>query len=250
MTNGLERLAEQIIGCKCYVLTSSDGANDDLEQYGGHATNGCTSRTYDLTWREWLEARGLWCGRRPAMWVHDTELREQARELAGQTGYPLALLEREAVNAVTIHEAAHVVEQGIDLAAPTPGRERFALAVIAYGVAESRIEAFPSWWGHDWRFIRLCLHLAHRAAELSHPVSWELLYPAGLYQIPRANAFAVHLGDEPQRLARVPAMELANHRPPDSFLAYWRHVVDQWKQTNPPAEQIALADRHIRETAQ
>src|SRR5690606_1649429 len=75
---------------------------------------------------------------------------------------------------------------------------------------------------HEWGFIRLCLHLAHRAVAAGWPVRPLDVFDGNAYGLSPTWPYARALGDEPERLEDYSLSIVQKLPPPAAFAALWR----------------------------
>jgi hypothetical protein len=181
-----------------------------------------TGRTYDVVLRDWLQSRGQWRGRHPAIYVNDVGIRQFAKEQASEE-LAAEVFARQLTIASTSHEVGHIIEAGIDRTEVTPKLTDYAGAVAAFSIAISDDDSgFPPFFGHGPQFIRLAIHCWHRAtkAGFESPIDW--LFPHEAYGFPAyPSDFASALGEEPSNLEREPLADIPLYRPRKYFIDLW-----------------------------
>jgi hypothetical protein len=181
---------------------------------------GVTGPLLDVTLMPWLQSRGEWNGRAPAIFVADDRVATVAAEAKASA--------EQIVAAVVIHEAAHIVDRGIDLSPPTPERCELAAEVAAYSTRTADDPARPPMDGHGWRFVRLAVHLHHRAEATGWHLPINYLFSGRSYEIADPSLFQYALQQEPKNLADVPILEINTFRPPAQFVALWQTCMWAW----------------------
>jgi hypothetical protein len=230
MTN-LDKLACEL-GCPVYICLQSAGAPAPLA-----GSYGCTSPTADLLLRPWLESRGRWFGRRPAIFIDDLLLRANVTAEAPADADQLFA---RWLPTILIHELAHVVHQGVDLAEVTTDTDRRAMALAAFSITVQDSPSLPPWFGHNAEWVRLALHLAHRATALGQPVNVDDLFNGETYGIAEPAEWQYVLVGEEAALERESIWDLQRFRAPLGFIELWRHCVYRWRVNNPTVELDAL----------
>jgi hypothetical protein len=191
-----------------------------------------TSRHLDLMLRPTLERQRRWRGRGPAILLDPVVI-------AAEAGHRVRPARRRVFPAVAagvvLHELAHIVVAGPrDDAAPDPdliqfGRLSLAADLTSIEAPTNGPGAAVPWRGHEWPFIRIALHLAHRAAVMCVAVTASDLFDARDYELSPTHRYIAALGDEPERLARQPPMAISQVPPPTAFVALWHADVRAWK---------------------
>jgi hypothetical protein len=72
------------------------------------------------------------------------------------------------------------------------------------------------------RFGRVCIHLAHRAKSFAPSLQPRDAWDSTRYQLPPVEKFVEALGDEPQRLEKLPLSEIVTRDPPPAYEAFCR----------------------------
>lgn len=176
---------------------------------------GCTSPTLDLVLQSHLEDCGEWQGRGFTAIIDD-----------GRIPF-FDFADRELrVLAVVLHEACHrfQFDRSIAMDEPDPGVSRIRRAVL-----ESEIPLFnllavdaakqaPPWHGHAGDFVRLAIHMAHRAGV---PAEW--LWRHDSYDLSPMQTYVELLGDEPSRRCEESLFDIAGSSAPKKF-EWWSRV--------------------------
>lgn len=213
------------------VLQSDDPPAGTAAAVGAWGTAG---KTLDIRLKDWLESRGLWRGRRPAIYVADLDIRTFA-EKNTPAGITADQYETQIVRSVTTHEAAHVAQIGIDLREPTPELTAYAERMEAYSiVANADDSPLPAMMLHDDQFIRLSLHAAYRASQAGFSFPIDYLFDWQTYEVAPPSEFENRLMGEPEALADVSLPEIINFRPPIHFTQLWQECVQAWIEKHPP----------------
>jgi hypothetical protein len=174
MRNVAQQIASELLpDLPIYFIAESDGAPDKCRLPDALATTG---RTLDLLARPWLESRGEWRGRRPAIYLADRVIQRLADAEAGDDATRAADLARQLAAAIVCHEIGHVVESTPDYSEATPKKVEFATAIAAYSLVVDGSTALPPMRGHSAKFIRLSLHAAYRANKAGHAFDIGLLF--------------------------------------------------------------------------
>ena len=230
----LELLAGLLLGEAIYVCWESRGAPSPQPGCWG-----CTSPTCDLLLKPWLESADRWRGRQPAVFMADRTIRA-----AIATYCPADADQRfaEYLPALMIHELGHCAQQRIDLepATETALKAAEGMALISTLIQESR--DVPPWFGHDAQWIRLTLHLHHRANAFGYRVPEDLLFSGADYSLPEPDQWSHALIGEPEAMASEPIRDVLTFRPPFLFRELWIANVERWRANNPDAALSALGE--------
>jgi hypothetical protein len=81
--------------------------------------------------------------------------------------------------------------------------------------------ALQPYAGHGASFIRIALHLRHRARERGVLILANDLCSGPQYGLSPASAYRAALGDEPTLLAHLTLHEIAATEPPEAFTTLW-----------------------------
>jgi hypothetical protein len=212
-----------------YVVLRSDLPPE--YQGGDGGALALTSRHLDLMLRPTLERQGRWRGRGPAILLDPAEI-------AAHSGRRIRAARRRVfpvvATGVVLHELAHIVNAGPrDDAEPDAGLVQFGRLVLAADLtgkidATNGPDAVVPWLGHEWPFIRLALHLAHRADALGYDVTTVGVFDAEMYGLSPTYHYVAALGDEPERLADRPITMINRVPPPPAFSELWDADVRAW----------------------
>ena len=220
-------LAAAVFPTKVYIIYESDGAPSALNF--GDAI-GSTGKVADLLAADYLVKRGEWNGRRPLVWLNDVRISELAAEYHAIREVEPAELARQLMVAATIHELAHVAEQGVDTAPISNTRKEFAVAIAAYSAETLHSPERPPFDCHGWRWIRNSIHLHHRALQAGYETPLDLVMIHENYCLPPLEQFAsrLHGQFEPSNLARESIFDINTFRPPHLFAELWKDSVRYW----------------------
>lgn len=211
-----------------------------------------TSRHLDLMLRPTLERQRRWRGRGPAMLLDPVAI-------AADAGHRPRTSRRRVFPAeatgVVLHELAHIVVAGArDDSEPDPTLIQFGRLSLAADLTGTEAPtngpgAIVPWRGHEWPFIRVALHLAHRTAGLGTDVTASNVFDARDYELSPTCRYVAVLGDEPERLAGTPITTVGKMPPPDAFVELWQADVRAWKSrhavTDEPSMALAACGRRI-----
>ncbi len=209
-------------GQLCRAIASRDLGGHELyiirqsaisAEYG--TAEGCeayTSPCLDLYLREFILN---WRGRGPCLVLND---------LAMQADVHPEDLEAVVIGN-TLHELAHILDRPAlyrERRDAEPDRLKFEALVLADEVGQPRPTVAPQpWAGHGASFIRIALHLRHRAREHGVLLLANDLCSGPRYGLSPASAYRAALGDEPDRLAHLKFPEIAGIEPPEPFTNLW-----------------------------
>jgi hypothetical protein len=144
------------------------------------------------------------------------------------------LSDRESIVGALIHETSHNTPATAPPEDHEPTDEEFANQVEVIGLwaampADAAVAA-PLWHPfHDWKFIRRCLHLRHRAAKFGYDIPYPAIQASGwMYGTSGTWRYARALGDEPQRMIDATFEEIENASPPAAFVELWESDTSAW----------------------
>ncbi|HMQ15313.1 MAG TPA: hypothetical protein PKC49_05005 [Phycisphaerae bacterium] len=225
-----------------YVLLRSELPAD---MRGDGETLGCTMKHLAAIVRPELERLGRWRGIGPAMIIDAAgvaaTLARRPRESRRRCFLPAFL-------AIALHELAHILDVGIDdanpAADPPAGLVALGRRILA---AEAAGELPPTngdgadipWRWHEWRFIRIAIHLAHRATCAGVDVSPLNVFDAPAHGLSDTWEYAAALGDEPQRMASLDFAAIRAAPVPPAFAAVWRRDMLRWLLPATSREQLS-----------
>jgi hypothetical protein len=214
----------------CYRLAPHDLGTDPLyivrqsripPELGGRSIcGGFTAPRLDLYLQTVIGP--AWCGRGPCLVVNDTDLLPTMDSQDIETEFL----------GVVVHELAHILERP-KMVAPLPVKiepARIQFEALCLGTAMSeeatvREEPF-AFQGHAMNFIRIVLHLCHRAKDLDVWLTPSELCAGRQYGLSHANRYRMALGDEPLRLAHASFREILATVAPSEFFQLWTDDVD------------------------
>jgi hypothetical protein len=154
-------------------------------------------------------------GRGPCMVVNDLAL--------------LADVHPEDLENVTlgtiVHELAHILDRPAlydERRDVEPDRIQFESLVLAEAITRPRpTPQVPPYHGHGASFIRIALHLRHRAWQNGVHLLANELCGGSRYGLSPGSAYKGALGDEPRRLAHLTFKQIAAIEPPAAFTQLW-----------------------------
>lgn len=190
-----------------------------------------TSRHLDLMLHPTLERQHRWHGRGPAILLDPVAIAADAAHrprASRRRVFPAVAV------GIVLHELAHVVASpALDEAEPDPGLIQFGRLSLAADLTGTEAPtngpgAAVPWRGHEWPFIRIALHLTHRAAALGVDVTARDVFDARDYELSPTYQYIAALDDEPGRLAGNPITTINRAPPPAAFVALWEADVRAW----------------------
>jgi hypothetical protein len=205
----------------CRAVAGRDLANvplyivpqSSLPKQAGSAKHcyGYTTPSLDLYLRDHISG---WRGRGPCMVINDIAL---AQDFATEDlDYATAKL--------VLHELAHILDRPVVFAerrdAPA-AKIKFEAMVVADAGERPPREELPRYFGHEFDFIRVCLHLVFRAQRIGLPIKPAALCAGFRYGLSHASEYAEALDDEPARCVGMLFREIAATSPPPAFLQLW-----------------------------
>lgn len=234
-------VAPELADRPLYVLLRSELP---AELRGNDDTLGCTMKHLDAIVRPQLERLGRWRGRGPAMII---DAKGVATTLARRPRESRRRCFASAFLAVALHELSHILDIGLDdVANPEP-----PAALVALGrrimAAEAAGELPPTngdgaaipWRWHEWRFIRIAIHLAHRAMRAGVDLSPLDVFDAAQHGLSATWEYAAALDDEPHRMASLNFAAISSAPVPAAFAAAWRRDVLGWLLPATSREQLS-----------
>jgi hypothetical protein len=196
-------------GVRIYVVPQSL-LPDDL---GGRSVcGGYTASRLDLHLRDHIPG---YKGRGACMVINDDLIREtRARE---DFDYYFC--------ATLLHELTHVLMRPWlyrePATAPDDAIRREARQVAHMVATETPEDGRPAFHGHGAQFIRIALHLCHRAETWGAWFAPNDLCAGRRYRLSHARRYQVALGNEPRRMATSLVKEILAADPPADFARLW-----------------------------
>ncbi|RMF20524.1 MAG: hypothetical protein D6760_11385 [Deltaproteobacteria bacterium] len=167
-----------------------------------------------------------WRGRGPCMVVNDAGLAED--------------YEREdlayVVPAYVLHELAHILDRPAlfaDRSGVDPSRLKFEALVVADVTRRPVRDDLPAYFGHGHSFIRIAVHLCHRAQQAGFDVCPAAICAGYRYGLSHASRYVDALGDEPRRCADWLFRDILAAKPPWAFSRLWTEDVVSYHQRFP-----------------
>ena len=194
---------------------------------------GAAMMDLDLVLKPKLLAANRWRGRGAAILINPGAV---AYSVKGLTVGPRASVRRwigQAILAVGIHEVAHQIDLGINPVALSEIDQRHAC--MAFDAQMSGASPISNGLGagvpfrmHGAAYIRILLHLIHRAQAAGFQVYANDVFNSEHYELSSIFEYGRALGDEPARLAGHAFEEIKTIPMPESFAALWRWDVHRW----------------------
>ena len=235
-------LAPDVAHGPLYVVLRPDLPTE--YQGGDGGALALTSRHLDLMLRPTLERQRSWRGRGPAILLDPVAISADA-------GHRVQPARRRVFPAVAmglvLHELAHIIDFGPrpDEAEPDPDLIQFGRLTLAADLTGTESPtngpgAAVPWRGHEWPFIRLVMHLAHRAATLGVDVTARDVFDARDYELSPTHRYVAALGDEHARLATRPITTISQEPLPAAFVALWEADVRAWQSRNEITDELSM----------
>jgi hypothetical protein len=172
---------------------------------------GYTTPSLDLYLRPHLRN---WRGRGPCMVINDLALAEDhhADDL------------RYVIQCCVLHELAHILDRPALFADRTyadPERLQFEALVVADVTGRPSRLDLPTYFGHEASFIRIALHLCHRASRHGVAISPGAVCAGYRFGLLPAFRYQDALGDEPDQMADWLISDILAAQPPPAFSQLW-----------------------------
>ena len=193
MNNEIIQRAERL----CYAVAGRDLGDTPLYlvrqstlpngQFAGQHHYAITTPSLDLYLREHIRD---YRGRGPCMLLNDLGMAED------WDGEDLAYL----VLTTTLHELAHILDRPAlfaDRSGVDPNKLQFESLVVADAIKRPARSELPAYYGHDDSFIRIAVHLCHRASLAGVGIASTAICAGRRYQLSHASDYQEALGDEP-----------------------------------------------------
>jgi hypothetical protein len=140
---------------------------------------------------------------------------------------------------ITIHELAHILgrrqlyQERDEADVATINAEAAGISRHVAGPALGEHRRIP-FYGYGATFIRIVLHLCHRADAACVPIAPREVCETIGYCLSPVNVYRSALGTEPRRLARASMREIVATPYPKPFWRLWANDVAQWLSHCPP----------------
>ena len=201
--------SRELVDHELYIIRQSEIS----AEYG--TAEGCeayTSPCLDLYLREFIPN---WRGRGPCLVLNDLAMQADV--------HPEDL--EAVVLGITIHELAHILDRPSlyrTREATEPDHLKFEALVLADEVAQPRpTVAHQPYAGHGASFIRIALHLRHRARKQGVLLLANDLCAGPRYGLSSGTCYRAALDDEPAKMAHLTFREIAGIVPPKAFTNLW-----------------------------
>lgn len=128
------------------------------------------------------------------------------------------------VPAYVLHELSHVLDRPAlfeDRTGVDPERLLFESLVVADCAKRPPRADLPAYYGHEAGFIRIALHLCHRAERAGISIAAAAICAGHRYGLSHASDYQDALGDEPACCAEMLFRDIAATDPPPAFSRLW-----------------------------
>ena len=126
--------------------------------------------------------------------------------------------------AYVLHELAHILERPAlyqERRDADPDLIRFEALVVADTTARPPRNDLPAYFGHEQAFIRVALHVSHRAELAGFKVAPAVLCAGYRYGLSHAERYVESLGNEPEQMLGNLFRDILAIPPPAAFAALW-----------------------------
>jgi hypothetical protein len=195
-----------------------------VECGSGDGCYGYTLASLDLYLRDHIPGHR---GRGPCIVINDRALAEDfnGEDLAYRT------------QAIVLHELGHVLDRPAvyeDRTGVDPNKLKFEALIVAHVTSKPAREDIPPYHGHEAGFIRVCLHLCHRANLVGFDISPGAICAGYTYCLSVAQRYQAALGDEPARCMGMLFRDILATKPPAAFTELWTNDFLQYQQLSQP----------------
>ena len=217
MNNEINQRAERL----CYAIAGRDLGDTPLYlvrqsslpngHFAGEHHYAFTTPSLDIYLRDYIPG---YRGRGPCMLLNDLAMAED------WDGDNLAYL----VLTSTLHEFAHILDRPAlyeDRTGVDPDKLLFESLVIADSTKRPPRDDLPAYYGHELGFIRIALHLCHRASLAGVGIASAAICAGHRYRLSHASEYQEAIGDEPQRCVGMLFRDIAATDPPLAFRTLW-----------------------------
>jgi hypothetical protein len=128
------------------------------------------------------------------------------------------------VPSYVLHELGHVLDRPAlfeDRTGVDPDKLLFESLVVADCTKRPPRDDIPLYHGHEVGFIRIALHLCHRAERAGVSIAPAAICAGHRYGLSHASDYQDALGDEPARCTGMPFHDIAATAPPPAFTRLW-----------------------------
>ncbi len=210
---------QDLDGLPIYIVPQSR-----LQAKLGHrcVLHGYTAPRLDLHLRDHISD---YQGRGPCMAINDRALRAEY----GDEHFDYFFL------ATVLHELTHILTcpwlYNEPVTASPAEIEREAREVARTVATDEPDDGRPPFHGHGAQFIRVALHLCHRAKTADDWYAPNDLCAGWRYGLSHARRYQLALGDEPGRMATMPVAKIVTAEPPGEFDQLWADDVHHYFQS-------------------
>ncbi|MCO6454784.1 MAG: hypothetical protein J5I93_05740 [Pirellulaceae bacterium] len=139
--------------------------------------------------------------------------------------------------AIALHEFGHVLDRPAvyeDRPGVDSNKLKFEALIVAHVTAKPPREDILPYHGHEAGFIRVCLHLCHRAKLVGFDISPGAICAGYTYCLSVAQRYQTALGDEPARCMGMLFRDILATKPPAAFTELWTNDFFQYQQLSQP----------------
>ena len=197
-----------LAGVPLYIVSQS---SLPAEAGSGDHCYGYTTPSLDLYLRPHLPN---WRGRGPCMVINDLALAEDFD--ADDLEY--------VIQCCVLHELAHILDRPAQFADRTdadPLKLQFEALVVADSTGRPPRLDLPAYFGHEASFVRIALHLCHRASRHGAAIGPGAVCAGYRFGLSPAFRYQDALGDEPDRMADWLISDILAAQPPPAFSGLW-----------------------------
>lgn len=165
----------------------------------------------DVMYRDHIDP---WLGRGPCAVVNDIGIAED---------YPSEDLEY-AIIGIVLHELAHILDRPAlydERDCDDPDRLQFDAMVLTDVSQRAARSDLPLYFGHGPTFIRIVIHLAHRATLAGFEIKPAGLFASHRHGLSPIGTYEDALGDEPHRHLDASVRAFVAIAPPIEFTQQW-----------------------------
>lgn len=163
-----------------------------------------------------------WLGRGPCAVVNDIGIAEDY--LAEHIEY--------ATIGVVLHELAHILDRPAlydERDCNDPERLQFDAMVLSDVSQRPAHSDLPLYFGHGPSFIRIGIHLAHRATLAGFEIKPAGLFASHRHGLSPIGTYEDALGDEPHRHLDTSFRALVDSAPPTEFTQHWAADMNRYQ---------------------
>ncbi len=201
--------SRDLAGLPLYIMLQSEVADVMGPE---NFSDGYTTANLDMNLRSVIG--DAWLGRGPCMVLNDVAIADDH--------FP------EDVDIVAmstvLHELAHILDRPVPVelqTLPSEDRIEFETMVITYAVRHEYRPLPVAYHGHEDQFIRIALHLHHRAAMAGVETIPAILCAGWRYGLSHVHRYMDALGDEPAAMTDMMFQDIVRAPPPAAFTNLW-----------------------------